>query len=385
MYYKRISNSILFIIKFLSAVLMTMIAPMLAVLSAEFNLTLAQMGLLLASEFLGYAVLIIVCGFLADRLGKRTVLTIVLMLLVISLAAFSASQSFGYALAVLFFAGGLCGPLESLAISVLIDINPDEGERYINLSTIPFGIGAAFGPVAAALFLQNAVSWRSVYVGLAVVCVLMLTISLLIKMPKPKEANAISLKATGTILKDWRFMLVCLCIFLYCGAESSGWGWMSEYTKEGLAFSALKSSIAVAVFWLSITAGRIISYAIFGRISARLLVGIIAGASAVVTFISAYVSSEAFAWIIIILMGLFYSSQWPLMVGQTVNRHSSYTGTSMALLVCSGGIGMAAVPAILGVVSEKFGLFVSQIMPSFLFIAIIIIFCFVARPDKAQI
>jgi len=382
-YKKRTINGILFIIKFLSALLMTVIAPMIAVLAAEFDLTIAQSGLLFTSQFMGYAVLIIIGGFLSDRLGKKTVLTIVLIMLVISLAAFSASQSFGYALAVLFFAGGLCGPLESLTISVLVDLNPQDSEKYINLSTVPFGIGAALGPVAAAVCIQSSVPWRIVYVGLAVLCAIMLAVFLSVKIPKPAEAKTISLKAAGTILKDKRFMLVCVCIFLYCGAESSGWGWMSEYMEKGLAFSALKSSAAVAVFWLSVTAGRVVLYKLLGRVSARLLVGVIAGASAAVTFGSAFVSSEAFAWTLIVLMGLFYSSQWPLMVGQTVNRHASYTGTSMAFLVCGGGLGMAAVPALLGVVSEKFGLFISQITPSFLFLAIIIIFCFDARPDKA--
>lgn len=380
---RHASNNIIFITKFMAAALITVLGPMLGAITEEFGLTLAQSGLMYAAQFSGFALFIVVGGTLSDRLGKRTVLTAVLILQCIALLAFSASQNYAFTLLALFFAGGLCAPLDSVVSSVMLDLNPGESERYINRSSVPYGLGSATGPIAAGLCLTNNVSWRSVYVVLAALCALMLAISYLIRIPKQSASQRITLKAAGTILRDWRFMLVCLCLLLYCGTEVSTWGWMSEYMEAKLSFSVFKSSLAISTFWLSITLGRALCNILMRRVSSRKLAGVLAAFSAVVTFIAAFVSSEIYAWVMIALIGLFYSSQWPLMAGQTAGRHAAFSGTSMAILGCGSGIGAAVIPATLGVVTENFGHFTAQIIPSFLFIAILVIFCFVARPDKA--
>jgi fucose permease len=158
---------------------------------------------------------------------------------------------------------------------------------------------------------------------------------------------------------------------------------MSEYMEVNLGFDVLKSALAIGVFWLSITLGRFVCNWLGRFMSIRAMVGMLAVGAAVVTFAAAFIRSEALIWGVTVLMGLFYSSQWPLMVGQTVKRHATHTGTSMALMVASGGIAMAVIPALLGLISENFGVFISQILPAFFFVIILVVYCFVARPDKA--
>ena len=218
--------------------------------------------------------------------------------------------------------------------------------------------------------------------GLAAASLLVLAISFLARIPKAKEANNISFGAIKNIIKDWRFMLICLCVFLYCGSEASAWGWMSEYMEANLGFGILKSAIAIGVFWLSITLGRIINLPIVKKVSTRIVIGVLAAGSAIVTFTSAFVTNEIFAWIIVVLMGLFYSSQCPIMIGQGSKRHAEYSGTSIALMIGSAGIAMATIPALLGVVTDRFGVFVSQVIPVFFFIVILIVYSFIAKPEK---
>ena len=380
---RRTSNSVFYIIKFLAAALMTVIGPMLGQIAAEFDLSLAQSGLLYTAEFAGMAAFTVLGGVLSDRIGKRAVLTTVLAVLTVSLFAFSLADSFYYALFVMIFAGGFCGPLEALSTSTMMDINPGETQKYILTSSVAYGLGAVFGPVAAGICLQNAVPWRSVYVGLSIVCAVMLAISYLAQIPKTHKTSSITFKAAGRIFRDWRFMLACACIFLYCGAEGSAWGWMSEYMEAGLAFTVLKSSLAIGAFWLSITVGRLICNKIAPHVPVRTLVAVLVSVSVVVTFVSAFVSSEIFAWVMIVLMGLFYSSQWPLMVGHVTKRHAAHSGTSIAMMSCSGGIGMAVIPALIGLVAERFGHFAAQMMPAFFFVGILVLFGIVARRDMA--
>ena len=381
---KRLDNFICYLIMFFSASLMTVISPMLAELARDFHLTLSQSGLLYTAEFTGFTVFVILSGILADKIGKRIVLTAILAILVISLYAFSISSNFYLSLAIMLFAGGFCGPLQSIVTSIISDLNPSSTEKHVTINTVFYGIGGMAGPVVAGLLITNGVPWRTVYVGLAVFCIAMLAISFLMRIPKTKTTNQISFTALKSIIKDWRFMLLSVCIFLYGGAECSAWAWMSEYMKYNLSFSVFKSSIGVGVFWLSITIGRIIILRITEKVSARLVMRILALVAAVVTFVSAFVFSEAFAWIVIALMGLFYSSQFPIILGQAGVRHKEYSGTTFAILICSAGIAMAIIPALIGVVTENISVFVAQILPAFLLLILLFVYSFATKPEKKE-
>ncbi|MGI5848782.1 MAG: MFS transporter [Christensenellales bacterium] len=379
-----LSTSICFLISFLAAALMTVIGPMLAELAEEFHLTLSQSGLMYTAEFAGFTVLIIVCGILADKFGKRIVLTGIFVSLIIALYLFSIIQSFSMALVVMFFAGGSCGPLSSISISIISDLNQNASDKYINFNGVYYGLGAMAGPVIAGICLSNNVPWRTVYLGLSVVCVVVLLLSFLVRIPRTDITSRISFKGIKKIVKDWRYMLVCLSIFFYSGAECSGWGWMSEYMNVNLGFPVLKSSLAIGVFWLSITLGRIATLPILKKVSSRVVVGVLAVGAALSTFASAFVSGEAFAWIIIVLMGLSYSGQFSIMLGQGGKRHLEYSGTSIALLSGTGGISMAVIPALIGVVADNFGVFISQMLPALLFVLLFFVYCFVAKPEQTN-
>lgn len=380
---RRSSYAICNLLMFFSAALMTVIGPMLGQISEEFNLTVAQSGLLYTAEFTGFTVFILLCGVLADKLGKKTVISAILAVLAISLMLFSLSSGFVMSLVIMLFAGGFCGPLESVTLSAISDLHPENPEKYVNLNGVFYGLGAMAGPVAAGICIASDVSWRTVYLALGIASTVMLFVSLFAVLPKQSVSERLTIRAIKPILKDWRFLLVCFCIFLYCGAESSAWGWMSEYMQVNLGFTVLKCSLAIGVFWLSITVGRMICNVLGRFMRARTMVGLLAAGAAVVTFASALIKSEALIWAATVLMGLLYSSQWPLMVGQTVKRHPAQSGTSAALLVASGGISMAVIPALLGVVSENFGVFAAQILPAFFFVVILVVYCFIARPEKA--
>jgi fucose permease len=268
-----------------------------------------------------------------------------------------------------------------VTISVISDLNGADAEKHINISGIFYGLGALAGPVLAGVCLHLGVSWRTVYIALSIICVVMLGVSYLLRVPRVHSESKISFGAFKKIVADWRFMLVCLCVFIYCGAEGSAWGWIAEYMEINLGFPILKQSFAIGAFWLAIVIGRMIVTRVLGKVRPRIVVAVLSVGAAISSFAAAYVSSEAFAWVITVFMGLFYSSLWPVMVGQATMRHQAFSGTSTAIAVSSGGLALGVVPAILGVVTDHFGVFVSQIIPAFFFVAIFVIYVFIARPE----
>jgi fucose permease len=382
MQHRRTANSLLYTNMFLSAALMTVISAMLGSVADEFSLSMSQSGLFYLIQFSGFTLFIFLAGIISDKVGKRIVLTVIFVVLIASLFAFSLSRSYIMSLAIVFFAGGFSGPLESVTLSMISDVNGVGAEKQINISGIFYGLGAMAGPVLAGVFLHFGVSWRMVYIALALICIVMLGVSYFLRIPKVHHEDKISFVAFKKIATDWRFMLICFCVFLYCGAEGAAWGWMAEYMKVNLGFQVLKQSFAIGAFWMAIVVGRFIVTQLHNRVSPRVIIAVLAAGAASASFAAAYVSSEAFAWIIAILMGLFYSSLWPVMVGQALGRHKQFSGTSSAIAVSSGGLALGVVPSALGAVADKFGVFVAQIIPSFFFVVILVVFYFIARPEK---
>ena len=385
MQHRKAANAILYSIMFLSAALMTVIGAMLGSVAQEFSLSVSQSGLFYLMQFIGFTVFIILAGIISDRIGKRKVWTVTFIVLIISLFAFSMSQSYVMSLIILLFAGGFSGPLESIAMSLITDVNGLGAERQINTASVFYGLGAVAGPVLAGVCLHYGISWRTVYIALSVICLIGLGVSYLLKMPRPATAEKFSFAGFKRIAKDWRFMLVCVCVFLYCGAEGNAWGWMAQYMKSSLGFSVLKQSYAIGAFWLAIVVGRVIVSRVVRRVRPAIVIAVLCVGGAAVTFASAYIKtigSEAVAWVIAVLMGLFYSAIWPVMVGQGVKRHQALSGTSNAIAIASGGLALAVVPAMLGGVIDAAGEFVAQIIPAFFFVAIIIIYVFIAKPEK---
>ena len=153
---RRFSNYICYIMMFFAGAIQTVIGIMLPELISEFGLTLSQAGLLYTAEFTGFFILIFISGILSDKIGKRIFITAALTALAVSLYIFSISNSFSLSLIIMFFAGGLCGPLQSLIQSTLVDLNPLAADKHININAIYFGLGAMAGPVAGGFFLSNA-------------------------------------------------------------------------------------------------------------------------------------------------------------------------------------------------------------------------------------
>jgi FHS family glucose/mannose:H+ symporter-like MFS transporter len=180
-------------------------------------------------------------------------------------------------------------------------------------------------------------------------------------------------------MTDKRFLLLCLCMFLYTGSEVGAWGWMSTFMKENVGFDIIKSSLAVGIFWMSMIIGRLVSAPLTYKITPRVLMMILAYASAIVTVLSGLVINEMLIWILVVLMGLAYSSQWPAIVSYGSSHYTKSTGTVFALLVGCGGLGMSVVPFFMGVIGQYVSVSVSMITPAAFFLGVGLIFANINR------
>lgn len=371
---RKLSTYICYAIVGVFAMVLTVNSPLLTSISKTFSLSLAQSGIIFSANFIGFVVFILVGGIMSDRLGKKAVLSVSIVGLSLGLALFTFCSNFYIACLVMFFIGGFGGIIESMITALVSELNSENSSFYINMAQVFFGIGALAGPILAGTAVAYGLPWQLCYKVLGTVSLVLAVIFIINRLPSLSKPESITLSAFKHLVSDKKFLLICLCMVFYTGSEVGGWGWMSTFLSKNLKFSAAMSGTAVGVFWLAVTAGRLLCGPLTFKYSSRKLVMVLAYLSAVVTLLSGLTDNHILVWIIIVAMGLAYSSQWPLIVSYGGEHYNRYTGTVFALLVGSGGLGSSIVPPIMGIIGQNVNIHAAMISPAVLFLAVGVIF-----------
>ncbi|MCI1644008.1 MAG: MFS transporter [Bifidobacterium crudilactis] len=216
----------------------TLVIPLVGELpklfSADSSVTAWAVTVTLLTGAVGMPIL----GKLADGYGKKRMLLIALLPLVIGSVICAVAPN----IAIMIVGRGLQGiatGMVPLGISLLHDILPAERVgTAIALMSSSMGIGGALGLPAAAAVIQY-VSWRGLFwIDFAVAAVIFLLILLLIPGTKTRPARD-SFDFLGAV--GLAGALLCLLLGIIKG---SSWGWLSVET-----IGILVSAAMIALLW----------------------------------------------------------------------------------------------------------------------------------------
>lgn len=353
---------------------LTMISPLLPEISKTFSLNLAEAGSLFTAEFAGFIVFVLSGGFLADKFGKKLIVTIALSGMIGSVLLFASSGSFYASFILMLFVGGFGGIIESMATAMVSDLNEVNRSFYVNLTQVFFGCGAVAGPLLAGLVISRGLSWRICYYITAVLILIPTIIFTAYKMPALPKYGAVGIKDMGKVFGSKKFIAVFVCLAFYTGSEIGGWGWLSTLVKDSMGFSTAKAGITVAVFWMAMTVGRFFSGQLTFKFKLRSIIIILAASSSIVTFLAVFAGSEILVWLIIVVMGLTYSGQYALMVDYGTDTSSVSSGITISTLMSGGAAGTMIVPYLMGIIGDNANLRLAMILPSVLLMLIAVVF-----------
>jgi len=284
----------------------------------------------------------------------------------------------------IFFIGGFGGIIEAVVSSAVSELNDKNATFFQNLVHSFFGVGALAGPVSAGLLVTAGMDWRVCFLILGIIGALLAVAFLLTKLPNKPAENGFSFASFTALVRDPAFMVICLCIFLYTGAEVGSWGWMSLFLKQNLGFSLTRASVAVGVFWIAITVGRFACGQLTLRFKPSSIIIVLAFSAFAVTLASLFVKSEPLTWIQIILMGFSFSSLWPLIVGYGGEHRMTSSSTVFSLLVGCGGIGATAIPFLMGLAGSATDARIPMVIPSISLLLVGIFFTALVRKKHAR-
>jgi fucose permease len=358
------------------AIVLTMLSPLITEITREFSLDKVSTGFIFTSNFIGFAFFILLGGIAADHFGKRLILLIASFSLAICLFLLSISPVYAIISLIVILIGGACGVLESIASAQLAELNPGKEGFHINISQIFFCVGALIGPFGASILISKGWSWREVYrlVGLIALIVSILYLATRYQVNSEAGIKTFSKSDMKALLNNKILILLCICMFLYAGSEIGAWSWMVTFMMEKLQFTIVESSLAVGLFWFAMIIGRMLCTLFLRWFTSKQIVVVLAAVSALTTAFSAFAATDIQAWIATALIGLSYSSIWPLIVAYGSESMQSSSGTVFSLMVGSGGLGSSVIPIMMGFIGQAVSIEFSMFSTVFFFIAIAVIF-----------
>jgi fucose permease len=200
--------------------------------------------------------------------------------------------------------------------------------------------------------------WVSMYWIFAVICLFMIIVIVLSKFPKVElkaEEKAGAFATHVMLFKKRVVLLFFLGIICYVGTEQGTANNISQFLSSYHGYDPNKTGAdAVAYFWGLMTAGGVLGLLLLKIMDSRkvlIIFTIIALAClSAALFGPAKVSLYAFP-----AVGFFASVMYPIIFSLALNSINEHHG-SFAGILCTGIIGGAIIPFIIGWLGDVFGL-----------------------------
>ncbi|HHV96073.1 MAG TPA: MFS transporter [Clostridiaceae bacterium] len=337
------------------------------------------MGLLVALRFIGIMIAPIMSGEIGDRIGKKKVLLVSLVIITLGISMIILSRSIFLIALGIFLTGCGSGSIESLGSSILADTNPLETNKVINISQVFFSVGAVLGPLLSLKIIDLLGNWKLSYFPAFLAFAVMIAVTYAIRFV---NANVVDKEVAGAkidpnndssretskqeeeevsnqdkglfaarLFKDGYLRLLCLSIFLYVGIESGSAFWITTYFSDVLKAGKL-GSYALSGFWGGMIIGRYICSKLESKKNMAFNASLVISALSIIICLS--LRTPISGVINFTVLGFGFAAIWPALMASAAERHPQNTGTAIGMMMTASAIGGVIIPFIMGVLGNTF-------------------------------
>jgi len=380
---ERVSNrshflvGIVLLMFFVLSFLTNILGPIIPDIIDSFHVSMAAAAFLPFSFFLAYGVLSVPAGFLVDRFTEKPVMMGSFVAALAGALGFATHPTYAMAIVSLFTIGAGMAMLQ-VAINPLLRVAGGAEHFTFNEAVAQFVFGAAsfVSPLIYAYMVSHVsesggpllrmfarvtpaeMRWVSIYwifAAVAAAVVVLLSVMRFPKIERTEEEQAGKTETYAAMLRRGMVWAYFGCIFAYVGSEQGTADWISKFLMQYHGFDPhTVGASAVSWFWGMMTAGCFLGMILLKAFdSRRVLLGFAACALAALTaalFGPAAVSLYAFPAI-----GFFASIMWPTVISLGLNSVKEHHG-SFAGILCTGIMGGAVVPLVIGRIGDAVGL-----------------------------
>ena len=252
---------------FLSCLLRAITATLSPVLTSEFNLLAADLGLLAGGYFFGFACMQIPLGYLLDKFGPKKIISIFLLIAFIGTTSFALSQTFsGLFISRILIGIGVSACLMAPLTGYRIWFAENLQQRANSWMLMIASLGFVSSTLPVQLLLPS-FGWRWIFGGIAIL-ILVSTFLMLIFIPNWNQKEIINstknLDQSGSLSDVWKskffISVIPMGLFNYGGLMAIQTLWAGPWMTRVAGYTPIES--ATGLFWINIT--MLLSFFVWG-------------------------------------------------------------------------------------------------------------------------
>lgn len=369
---------LIFLIFFMISLMSNILGPIIPDLISGFSLSMGLAGFLPFSFFVAYGVMSLPSGLLVEKYREKRVLLWAFLLAVIGAMTFALNPKFQFALISLFIIGVGMAMLQ-VVINPLLRVAGGEEHFAFNsvLGQLAFGAASFLSPLLYSYLVGNlftgndfflirilekwvpeTLPWVSVYYLFAGIALVMLLVISRVKFPQVvlKSDEKVDMNRDLFLLvKQPTVWLFFIGIFCYVGTEQGIANWVSQFLQDYHGIDpATTGAQVISYFWGLLTVGCLLGLLLLKLMDSKQVL-LIFSIGAMLALMYGLFGDGFGVLVAFALCGFFLSVMWSILISLALNSVKFGHGTLSGIL-CSGIVGGAIVPLIIGGLADIVGL-----------------------------
>ena len=257
---------------FLSCLLRAITATLSPVLTLEFELMAADLGLLAGGYFLGFASMQIPLGYLLDKFGPKKIVSSFLLVALIGTLSFALAQSFsGLLISRILIGVGVSACLMAPLTGYRIWFAENQQQRANSWMLMIASLGFLSSTLPVQLLLPS-LGWRWLFGGIAglILISIFLMLAFIPKWDHQKNESLENPVRQGSLSDVWKnkffISVIPMGLFNYGGLMAIQTLWAGPWMIRVAGYTPLES--ATGLFWINIT--MLVSFFLWGYFLPRI-------------------------------------------------------------------------------------------------------------------
>lgn len=354
-------------------------------------LTKQESSYLQLAYFGAYFVMAIPAGWLMNRVGYKRGVLVGLCLFAIGAALFypaASAMNFTFFLFALFVLACGLAFLETAANPFITVLGDEKSAPFrLNLAQSFNGVGSFLGPVIGGAVLFNGSAdgtdpgrLQVVYVGIAILVVVLAIAIYVTKMPEPALTNTMGSFNIVALFRNIPFSAAVVAQFFYVAAQVGVAAFFINYCTEYDVGDNETAAYLLSLSMVLFTLGRFVGTTLMRRYEAAGLLTLYAIINVLLSLIVVTVGASVG---IVALMAIFFfeSIMFPTIFALGIRGMGEQTKAASSVIVMSI-VGGALIPIVMGWMADVYGTAISYGVPMFCFLIVAVYGRYVKRLSR---
>lgn len=333
----------------------------------DYDLSITSMGLFAAAELLADMLAPILLGNWVDKVGKGKSMLVALALQVVSSIFVLLTQARELFVGGMFVLGLTTSTLQFTAIAALADAYPATGNKRIGYLTSMYAFGAVVSPLVVSFYLGLGITWRALFVFLALGSVIAFVGIRMGGTEAREKAPRQRGKVGGTFVLS-AILLLCVVMCIYVGFENGFAFFVDTLFTDVL--NASTGKLALSLYWaVMIPARMLVGHN--AKHADKILLGSVIAIPCIAILV-ALSNSSTVVMLLVVPLGLASGAIYPSVLNIMLPFAGSRTATATGMITAATGIGGFALTALTGIMADQWGMQMALVALSAFFVISIV-------------